>query len=298
MIRNFEEVIKRAGDLGPKRGAIFYPHEEDVILSIAEATSRGYIEPLLIGDREKIKSQLREVGLSGNGLQIIQQKDPQEASDLCVRLVMEGKADFIIKGNIITTYLYRSLIKVTSSLDISLVPSTLCFHEVAGVDHLFVITDPGVNIAPDLDTKVKIIRNAVAVLQKVGYQSPRVMILSGARAIDQGLPSLQEALIIKEMAKGGELGECTIEDFHNLVDLLNHPSKGFPDILLVPQIEAGNILVKAIDHLGIGKRQCVTVGAGIIALTPSRSDDHEVRLLNIALGVLLSGVAREDKIDH
>ena len=285
MIRSFEEVTKKAEELGPKRVVVLFPHEGDVILSVFEGMRRGYITPLLIGDIERIGAKIEEYGLDLDNVQPIHEGDPQKGADLCVEMVIEGEADFLIKGNITTTYLYRSLIRANSRITPSLVPSTLCFHQIPSVDHIFVITDPGVNIAPDLETKVKVIKNALEVLRRIGYRSPRVMILSGVRAIDGDLLSLRDARAIQEMAKKGLLGDCTVLDGHNFSDLVTCE---FPDLLVVPQIEAGNILVKAIDHLAIGKRQCVTIGAGIVALTPSRSDGFEVRLLNIALGVLIA----------
>ncbi len=285
MIRDFGEVEGKARQFGPKRVVVLFPHEGDVIHAVFEGMRRGYIVPLLVGDGKRVEAKAKEHGISLDGVQLIPERDPQKGADLCVEMVIEGKADFLIKGNVTTTYLYRSLLRANSRITPSLVPSTLCFHQIAPVDHLFVITDPGVNIAPDLDTKLKVIKNALEVLRSLGYRSPRVMILSGARAIDPDLPSLRDALAIREIAEEGELGECRFFDGHSFADL---PQGEFPDLLIVPQIEAGNIIVKAIDHLGMGVRQCVTVGGGIVALTPSRSDGFEVRLLNIALGVLIA----------
>jgi len=204
---------------------------------------------------------------------------------------MRGEVGFVVKGNILTTYLYRALIRTTNQLAPDQTPCTLCFHQAPGINKIFVVTDPGVNILPDLTTKKQILANAVQVLRSLGCDTPGIMALAAVHL--DGKPSMvaDHAEKLKIMAHQGEFGKCTMETGTTLFDFFDgnrNQAVPFPDIFLVPNIEAGNILVKTIDHLMGGIRQCVTVGAGLIALTPSRSDGYKARMGNLALGLVLS----------
>ena len=206
-------------------------------------------------------------------------------------MVKTGKVAFVVKGNILTTYLYRALIQATKQLAPDQVPCTLCFHEAPGIDKIFAITDPGVNILPDLTLKEKILVNAVSVLQRLGCERPRVMVLAASHLDGSTPDSAKDAMAIRESALDGRFGECEILSAQNLYYAFQDgtvQAEGFPEIFIVPNIETGNILVKTIDHLIMGIRQCVTVGGGIFLLTPSRSDGYEIRMTNLALGLVLA----------
>ncbi len=297
MYQDFDEIAVKARELGPKRAVILFPNDADVMQAAAEGMKEGLIAPVLVGEEASIKAIASEADLPSGAMEIIHQEDPQEAANLCLDMVIRGEAGFVVKGNILTTYLYRALINVTKILAPDQIPCTLCFHQVQGINKIFVITDPGINIRPDLTAKKKILANAVQMLRSLGCDNPRVMALA-AKLLD-GSTSVfaRDAQELSRLGDKGKFGPCTMEAATTLFDIFdanNFQADLFPDIFLVPNIETGNILVKTIDHLIGGIRQCVTVGAGLIILTPSRSDGYEVRMGNLALGLVLAESCKRD----
>ncbi len=296
MIRSFQDILSKAESLPPQRAAILFPHDQAVMLAVKEGISLNYIEPILVGLKPNIHAVAREVKLDLKGIKIVHIEDKQKGADFCLDQVVEEKVRLVIKGNILTTYLYRSLIKATKLLNPDHVPCTLVFSQVRDINKLFVITDPGVNIQPDLETKLKMLTNAVSILKGLGCEKPRVMVLSAQREIDQDLISSKEGRRLRDISLMNGNIDYLIDEHRNLIQAFcSRPLKEdeFPDIFLTPNIETGNILVKSIDHLGIGLRQAVTVGAGIIILTPSRSDGYEERILNMAFGAVLAYSVRK-----
>lgn len=297
MYQDFDEIAVKARELGPKRAVILFPNDADVMQAAAEGMKEGLIAPVLVGEEASIKAIASETDLPSGAMEIIHQEDPQEAANLCLDMVIRGEAGFVVKGNILTTYLYRALINVTKILAPDQIPCTLCFHQVRGINKIFVITDPGINIRPDLTAKKKILANAVQMLRSLGCDNPRVMALAAKRLDGSTSVFARDAQELSRLGDKGKFGPCTMEAATTLFDIFdanNFQADLFPDIFLVPNIETGNILVKTIDHLIGGIRQCVTVGAGLIILTPSRSDGYEVRMGNLALGLVLAESCKRD----
>lgn len=291
MYKNFKEIGKRAIKLGPKKVAVLFPDDLDVLRSVIDGNRKGLIHPVLIGNRNRIEKVAAQNNLSLNGFEFIDQMDPQDAANQCIELVRTNRVSFVVKGKIITSFLYRSLIRHTEEFAPDQVPCTLCFHQAPGIEKIFVITDPGVNIYPDTTVKQKILNNAITVLHRIGCRQPKVMILS-AKQYGNTVSAVQKnADILSRIVRKNLDGKSGICQSRNFIEAFgNHiiDTASFPDIFLVPNIDAGNILVKSIDHLGGGIRQCVTVGGGILVLTPSRSDGYSARIKNLALGVVLS----------
>ncbi len=288
MYRNFKEIVCRAKTLGPRKVAVVFPDEPDVMRAVRDGIQEGLIAPVLIGDRGRIESVARAAGFPIEHVEIIHEQDPQKAADISVDMVKRKEAAFVVKGNILTTFLYKALIRNTRESDPQNGPCTLCFHEAPGLDKIFLITDPGVNILPGRGEKEKILLNALSCFRRVGSSRPSVMILAAERVDGSDSPAMRDAAAIRRSAEQGRLGHCEILPDHNLpIRIPEGESFTFPDIFLVPNIETGNLLVKSIDHLLSGIRQCATVGEGIL-LTPSRSDGYEERMTNLALGLVLS----------
>lgn len=295
MYRNFREITSKAKELGPVRVAVLFPHSGEVIRATADAMNEGLIVPLLVGNRDQVRKADGDGSLDLEKVELIERPEPQDAADLCLDMTARGDARFVMKGSVLTTYLYRALIRKTKELAPDQTPCTLCFHELTGLDKLFVVTDPGVNILPEFEFKKKILRTAVSIVRKLGYTAPRIMALAAPRVNGSESFFDKEAERLSALAEEGHFGDCEFcaaRDFMNAFLRGQIRTEEFPDIFLVPNIEAGNILVKTIDHLLLGIRQCTTIGGGVITLTPSRSDGYEERMTNIALGMVLS-VARE-----
>lgn len=297
MYQNFDEIAEKARDLGPKRAAILFPDDAEVMQATMGGVREGLIVPVLVGEKERIAALARNSKVSLEGVEVINQGDPQEAANMCLDMVIRGEISFVVKGNVLTTYLYRALIRATRQLAPDQTPCTLCFHQLPGINKIFIITDPGVNILPDLNCKQKILTNAIRVLHALGCNWPHVMVLAARRLDGSSSTFAHDAKELKRLGDEGKIGRCQVDRGTNLFEIMDEDSiseKVFPDIFLVPNIEAGNILVKSIDHILGGIRQCVTVGAGLTVLTPSRSDGYETRIGNLVLGKVLAEAFKRD----
>jgi phosphate butyryltransferase len=291
MYRNFKEIEEKARKLGPKPVAVLFPDSPDVMKAVFEGADQGLIQPILVGDRTKIEIVTQQFDIKPNGYKIIDEKEPQKAADRCIDMARTGMVAFVVKGNIITSYLYRSLIRHTKINAPDQVPCTLCFHHADNIKKVFTITDPGVNINPDVSIKRKILKNAVNAQHRMGCENPRVMIISSDHISGSNEKMRKDTEVLRQYIKDNKMGRCRLSNTNNLYsEFPNHriETDNFPDIFLVPNIDAGNILVKSIDHIGGGIRQCVTVGGDITVLTPSRSDRSADRILNLSLGIILS----------
>lgn len=291
MYRNFEEIVTKAKEIGPRKVAVLYPHDPDVMRAMADGMKEGLIDPVLVGNLSHITGVAREVNVSLGNIELVDRSDPQEAADLCLDMVAKGEVDFVVKGEILTSYLYRALIRKTKELAPDQKPCTLCFHQAQDLDRIFIITDPGVNIRPDLECKKKILVNGASMMRRLGCDRPKVMVLAACRPDGAESNFARDATELRRLAEGGEMGECELCRAQNLYEAFPDGSINvdtFPDIFLVPNLETGNILCKSIDHLLLGIRQCATVGAGLITLTPSRSDEYQARMTNLCLGLVLA----------
>lgn len=291
MYRNFKEIENKARKLGPKQVAVLFPDSPDVMRAVFEGANQGLIEPILVGDHAKIEAAAHEIDINPNSFEIIDEKGPQKAADMCIDMTKTGRVSFVVKGNIITSYLYRSLIRYTKASAPDQVPCTLCFHQADNIEKVFIITDPGVNIHPDVTIKIKILKNAVNAQHRMGCKNPKVMIISSDHIGSFRSEMQKDADILQDLIEEKKMGACQIYSTQTLhSEFPDHriTTDNFPDIFLVPNIDTGNILVKSIDHLGGGIRQCVTVGGNITVLTPSRSDSSTDRILNLSLGIILS----------
>ncbi|WP_299982901.1 phosphate acyltransferase [Desulfobacula sp.] len=291
MYQNFKEIEEKARMLGPKSVAVLFPDSLDVMTAIFEGADQGLIKPILVGDQAKIKAITQQFNIKPNGFEIIDEKGPQKAADICIDMARAGSVAFVVKGNIITSYLYRSLIKYTKAGAPDQIPCTLCFHHADNIKKVFTITDPGVNINPDVSIKRKILKNAINAQHRMGCKNPRIMIISSGHISGAKSKIQKDTDILQQLIKDNKMGRCQLSNTQNLYsEFSNHKveTDNFPDIFLVPNIDTGNILVKSIDHLGGGIRQCVTIGGDITVLTPSRSDRSADRIINLSLGVILS----------
>ncbi len=291
MYRNFDEIVTAAKRGGPCRVSVVSPEDRDILRTVVDGMRQGLIEPILIGRKTQVEELARNEHFPLEGITFLDEQDLQKASETSVEMARRGEVSFIVKGNILTTHLYRALLRALRHYSPDEIACTLCFHHVAGFEKIFLITDSGVNIHPDLEAKKRILRSAIRIMSRLGWKRPRVKILASPRLLEDRSPYKQDALELRRLCQEGVLGECEVYDSNNFWALLadqEMEEERFPDIFLVPNIEAGNILVKSIDHFGLGMRQCVTVGAGIFLLTPSRSDGYETRMINLSLGVVLS----------
>jgi phosphotransacetylase len=291
MYRSFDEIIAQGRALGPSRAVVLFPQDPEVMISVLEGMEAGLITPVMVGPKNQIRSVAKEIRFPLDRIELLDEGDPQRASDLCLELTAKKEVGFVVKGKILSSYPYRTLVRKTRMVAPEETSSSICFHQVPGLDKIFITSDPGIHISPDLETKTKILLNAVRVSRQLGCGSPRIMVLAAEHVGGALSQFSQEAEELRHFAEKGAMGPCRIcraTNLHGLFGDRKISRETFPDIFLFPNIETGNILCKSIDHIMMGIRQCIAVGAGSIILAPSRSDPHKVRMTNLALGPVLT----------
>ena len=298
MLRSFAEVKPLISGLPPKVVAVVSPKNNQVMRALRDAYIEGTIIPKFIGNQKGIDEAAARSQFDMSGLSIIGEDNPQNMANLGIELMDNGEADFFLKGQIPTSYIFRAVIKHRTKVSSMKRFSVVTLWEVPGLDRLIAITDPGVNIKPDLNDKIEILRNAVSLMHLLGYSHPTVIVLSAHRGLSMDLPSKTDAEKIRQALQKGMLGGCRVVSDFSLSDLslktrpdFDYQSQAeqpqFPDIFLVPNLEAGNILVK-MDYLMKLTRRSVMLGASGPLLLPSRSDTYDSIKGEIELGVLIS----------
>lgn len=308
LMRSFEEAKERAGEIakkgGPKKVSVLGAHSREFLLALKEAWSRGYAEPVLIGDERKIREIAEEINFDISKFTVINLKDPQKIADRGVELVERGKADFVLRGYIEGAPAYRSLISTSSKRGLKKQISVVALMQFPSLSKLIGLTDPGINIAPDFKAKTGIIKNAIDLFHHFGYECPQVGIIAARRWMNDELDSISDAVRIRKVFVKGEFPECCFSEGLSLSDFLLGTEgflEGFdeidysriPDIILVDNLEFGNIYGKISsiaerDFFSNVRKHGIIVGAGIPAVVPSRADTHNVILTDIAIGVLIS----------
>lgn len=266
--------------------------DENVLLAVKDALGTGIVDPFLVGDMERIWNISVKISLDLRGIKIINESNPLEASRQAVRLVGGGGADVLMKGMINSSDFLRAVIQPENGLATGKILSHLAIFEVPGLNRFLFKTDGGLNIAPDLDQKIKIKANAVDFLRAIGINRPRVAVLSTDPAGGERLPSAADAGKIKALAGSGGLQEAIVEgpiDMGIAVDYgeavrqgLNGPVAGKADLFVVPNIEVGNAFGKAVIYFAGGKMAGLVLGAARPVILTSRGDSPFSKLSSIS----------------
>ena len=225
--------------------------------------------------------------------------DPAAAAQLAVAAVREGRADLLLKGRVKTSVLLRAVLDAQSGLRTGRLLSDVFVFENPGrvPNRLQMITDGGVTIRPDVEQKVQIIENAVQVAHALGNERPRVALLSAVETVTAAIPSTQDAAVISQMWRRGQIKGCVVDGplaLDNAVSPeamrikgIDSPVGGDADILVCPDIESANMLAKSTTYFAGFRLAHVIVGARAPVLIPSRSDSADAKLMSIALGALV-----------
>lgn len=276
-------------------------NDSEVIEAVSEAQELNIIESILIGDLEEIIAILDEKKLNKDLFQIIDEKDMISAAEIGVKMISEGKADFIMKGLIDTSLLLKAVLNKDWGLRTDSLLSHVMVYEVPTYSKLLYLTDGGMNLEPNLEDKKKIIENAAVVARAMGLDDIKIAVLAAKEKVNPKMKSTVEANELKTQYKNGDFSKGIIIDGPLALDLalskeaakiksFDSEVAGDADILLVPNIEMGNGIGKTITYLANGKSAGVVMGAKAPIVLVSRADDHESKLYSIALG---SVVARE-----
>jgi len=300
---SFSELRARAQELGPRRVGLVVADDEIGLQAVESAAKLNIAIPILFGDEAKIRKKIHE--LSAQALLekavFVAAEDAMAASRAAVRMAREGGLDLLLKGHLRTDELLRAALNKQSGLRTGRLLSDVLLYEdtLAGGRRLVGITDGGINVAPTADEKIQIVHNAVAVLHALGMERPKIALMSATEAVTESVPSTVDANRLTEMAAGGAFGDCEVFGPLALDNaLLESAAKakgiasqvaGHADCMVVPNIEAGNLLGKAVKYFGGSQCAHVVVGASAPILIPSRVESADDKLNSIALGVVAGG---------
>ncbi|HOC52547.1 MAG TPA: bifunctional enoyl-CoA hydratase/phosphate acetyltransferase [Caldisericia bacterium] len=297
MIKNFEELITEVKKTGKKRLSIAIPYEVEDLKALKFAKDEGIIEPILIGKKDEIKKFYEKAEISLDA-EIIEESDYYKAVELSVSMVRDGKADLLMKGLVKTPELLHAVLDKDKGIRKEKVLSHVGVLQCSRYPKLITMSDGGMIIAPTLDQKVEILKNAVFVSKALGVEIPKVALLSAIEIVNPDMPSSLDAALITMMAKRGQIKGAIVDGplaFDNAISKWAAEVKGIKsdvagdaDVFIVPNIEAGNIFFKILNYLSDGYSAGVVIGATAPVILPSRSDSKESKYYSIALGCLIS----------
>ncbi len=297
VIRTFIGLRRRAAELGPRRVAVASA-DDDVALEAAAGALRARIaQPILVGDEPRIRARVRSLGLLDllDCAAFVPSADPaRSAVDLC----REGSADILLKGHLRTGELLRPVLNRDTGLRTGRLLADVAFFQHRGPDgpRLVAISDGGLTVAPTLEQKEQIVHAAIEVLHCLGVLEPRIAVMSAVEVVSDSIPSTVDAAALARMGQEGRFGSALVYgplaldnalfDWAAKAKGILHPVAGNADCLIVPSIEAGNLMAKAIVFLAGAEFAHVIAGARVPILIPSRVETAQDKLNAIALGVL------------
>jgi phosphate butyryltransferase len=275
------------------RLAVAAAAEPDVLRAVADARARGVVEPILVGEKDAIARAADEAGVDVSSMELDDVPGVEAATRRAVALVSSGEAAMLMKGLVETSVLLRAVLDRESGLRSGSVLSHLAIFEVEGFPRPLGVTDAAMNIAPDYAAKKAILENAVAFFRSIGYDEPKVAILAAKEKVSDKMPATTDAARLVEAFRRGELSGCLVDGpfaLDNAVSVeaartkgIDSPVAGLADILLLPQIESGNVLYKALAFLSRSRHAGVIVGARAPIVLTSRADSHAAKLDSISL---------------
>lgn len=300
-IQNFLDLRRRAQELGPQRVAVVMADDEVALSAIIKAVVLKIAAPVLIGEVERIHEKLAQLeeGALLRHADFISAPNAETAAATAVSLCRNGEAEVLLKGHLRTDQLLHAVLDKQGGLRTGRLLSDVLLYEdiLAGARRLVGVTDGGINVLPPLAQKKQIIANAIMVMRALGFQRPRMALMSATEAVSDAVPSTVEAKALTEMAVQGEFGECEVFGPLALDNALLEsaavakgiasPVAGHADVMVAPNIEAGNILGKAVKYFGGSQCAHVIVGAKVPVLIPSRVESADDKLNSVALGVVV-----------
>lgn len=298
MIQNLQELRSRISGGEKKTCAVACAHDAHTLEAIMTMRDQGLMNCLLVGHGDAIRKIAADHGYTLCDSEIVEAATDEEAAALCVELVREGKAGFILKGLLQTGTLLKAVVNKQTGLNTGSVISHFALVELPGYHKLLGVADSGMIPHPDLETKKAILRNSISALQKLGYEKPLISALCAAEAVSPKIPETVDAAALKQACADGELGSCYVEGPISF-DLAMNPASakvkkyespvvGNSDILLMPGLAAGNIMVKAmLQYAGAQMAGCI-VGAKCPIALISRSASYEEKYYSLLLCALIS----------
>jgi phosphate butyryltransferase len=294
-----ESLIYKATQLDGNTVAVAVAEDEEVIEAVIEALNRNLANFILFGDKEKIKMIVNVKNKvqqkSNKKLTIVHADSNEMAAELAVKAVSTKEATVLMKGNIPTSSLLKAVLNKEYGLRTGNILSHVAVFEVPDFDRFTIVTDAGMNIAPELEQKAQMIKNAAALARAIGIEYPKVAPIAAVEVVNPAMQATIDAAALSVMNKRGQITGCIVDGplaLDNAVSALAAEHKGIQsevagraDILLVPTIEVGNVLYKSLIYFAKAKVGAVIAGAKAPIVLTSRADSAESKLYSLALAI-------------
>lgn len=299
MLKNLEamaELVK--ANPKKKRIVLCCAHDEHSLDAVYEAYKDGIVTPIFVGKEEEIKKICNEEGFDFGDVTVYNIDDDVECAKKAVELIRNGEGDFLMKGKMQTADLLKQVVNKETGLQIGKIMSHVGIFEIPNYHKLIVMTDGGMLVSPDLEKKAKIINNAVETLHNMGYENPKVGVLCAAEKLNEKAQESVDAAALKEMNEKGEISGCIVEGPISYDIALNKdiadfkgfesPVAGDADILIVPNMAAGNMLGKSWCLTAGGEMAGIIVGAKAPIVLTSRGATAEEKFYSIVFAAATS----------
>ncbi|MGD8902045.1 MAG: bifunctional enoyl-CoA hydratase/phosphate acetyltransferase [Anaerolineae bacterium] len=297
MITRLQELVEIAQEGPPTRVAVAAAAHKLVLESVQRSVERGLIIPLLVGIESEIREQAEAIGWELEDEQIVATNTNLAAADAAVDLVRQGEAQVLMKGYLHTDEMLRAILRQGTGLRTDRLLSHVFVLEVPTYHKLLLITDAAINIHPDIPEKAAITQNAVDLARRLGVEMPKVAALSSIETINPKIPSTVHAACLHKMSERGQIKGAIVDGplaFDNAISAeaaadkgIKSPVSGDVDVVVVPDLDAGNILSKNLEYLASAKMAGIVMGASAPVVLTSRSDPPRARVYSLALASLL-----------
>jgi phosphate acetyltransferase len=301
-VDGFAKILQRCADLPPVRCAIVHPCDRASLLGALEAAKHGLIVPVLVGPEAKIRAVARAEKVSLAGIEVVSTEHSHAAAEKAVALAREGKVDALMKGSLHTDELMGAVVAAATGLRTARRISHVFAMDVPTYPRLLLITDAAINIAPTLDDKADIAQNAIDLAHVLGIALPKVAVLSAVETVTPRIESTLHAAALCKMAERGQITGGVIDGplaFDNAISEraarvkgIGGPVAGRADILLVPELEAGNMIAKQLQYLAGADAAGIVLGTRVPIVLTSRADSVRTRLASAAVMALVANAKR------
>ncbi len=300
----YERLIARCKELAPVPTAVAHPCDESSLRGAVEAAEMGLLQPILVGPRAKIEAVAAQFKLDISRYELVDAPHSVAAAEAAVQLAREGKAEMLMKGSLHTDELMAAVVRSGTGLRTGRRISHAFIMDVPSLDRAIIVTDAAINIFPTLKDKMHIIQNAIDLSHALGFPQPKVAILSAMETVNPDVPSTVEAAALCKMADRKQITGGILDGplaLDNAIDLLaaqikkiDSPVAGMADILVAPDLEAGNMLAKSLSFMANADAAGIVLGARVPIILTSRADSVMTRLASCAVAALVAQSRREN----
>lgn len=303
-LRSLDDLLNYSRGIGPMSISVARAEDTDVLEAVEEARKNGIAKSILVGDADKIKEVASRIGINVGNFEVIDERGGEAAACLkAVEAVSSGQADILMKGMVTTANFLRAVLNKEKGLRSGALLSHVYIHQIENFDRIFFVTDPAFNVYPDTKAKIGIVENIIKLAHSFGVQVPKIAVLAAIEVVNLDMQPTIDAAILTQMNRRGQIVDCVIDGplaLDNAVSEESAKHKGIvsdvagkADILLVPNIETGNILAKSIIYFARSKTAGLVLGAKAPIVLTSRADTHETKLLSIASAAVLASFRKK-----